>query len=88
MCADATTSLLSSWTLGLRRVNEIERVCMCESPLCAAEMLLDALVKQYAGAYADGFEWPQPTPQSDEEDMDDDDEGSAFSPVKSLIHQV
>ncbi|CAL8247504.1 unnamed protein product [Merluccius merluccius] len=39
-----------------------------------AEMPLDALVKQYAGAYADSFDWPQPSPQSDEEDMDDTEE--------------
>lgn len=32
-------------------------------------MPLDALVKQYAGAYVDGFEWPQPSPQSDEDDI-------------------
>lgn len=34
-------------------------------------MPLDALVKQYAGAYVDGFEWPQPSPHSDEDDMDE-----------------
>ncbi|CAL8343222.1 unnamed protein product [Lota lota] len=39
-----------------------------------AETPLDALVKQYAGAYADGFDWPQPSPQSDEEYMDDTEE--------------
>ncbi|XP_074525640.1 E1A-binding protein p400 isoform X2 [Halichoeres trimaculatus] len=39
-----------------------------------AEMPLDALVKQYAGAYADGFEWPQPSPHSDEEDMEETEE--------------
>ncbi|XP_071371131.1 E1A-binding protein p400 [Centroberyx affinis] len=36
-----------------------------------AEMPLDALVKQYAGAYADSFEWPQPSPHSDEDDMEE-----------------
>lgn len=36
-----------------------------------AEMPLDALMKQYAGAYAEGFEWPQPSPHTDEEDMDE-----------------
>ncbi|KAM4616612.1 E1A-binding protein p400 isoform 2-T2 [Polymixia lowei] len=39
-----------------------------------AEMPLDALVKQYAGAYADSFEWPQPSPQSDEDDMEEPEE--------------
>ncbi|KAM3868385.1 E1A-binding protein p400 [Diretmus argenteus] len=34
-----------------------------------AEMPLDALVKRYAGAYVDSFEWPQPSPQSEEDDM-------------------
>uniref|UniRef100_A0A673A170 E1A binding protein p400 n=1 Tax=Sphaeramia orbicularis TaxID=375764 RepID=A0A673A170_9TELE len=38
-----------------------------------AEMPLDALVKQYAGAYADGFEWPKPSPQ-EEEDMEEPEE--------------
>ncbi|XP_077377705.1 E1A-binding protein p400 isoform X3 [Festucalex cinctus] len=33
-----------------------------------AELPLDALRKQYAGAYADGFEWPQPSPQSNQDD--------------------
>ncbi|XP_075961080.1 E1A-binding protein p400 isoform X3 [Anarhichas minor] len=36
-----------------------------------AEMPLDALKKQYAGAYVDGFEWPQP---SDEDDMEETEE--------------
>lgn len=36
-----------------------------------AEMPLDALVKQYAGAYVDSFEWPQPSPHSEEDDMDE-----------------
>ena len=31
-------------------------------------MPLDALKKQYAGAYVDSFEWPQP---SDEDDMEE-----------------
>ncbi|XP_035495529.2 E1A-binding protein p400 isoform X2 [Scophthalmus maximus] len=33
-----------------------------------AEMPLDALMKQYAGAYVDSFEWPQPSPSPSEED--------------------
>lgn len=36
-----------------------------------AEMSLDALKKQYAGAYAESFEWPQPSPHSDEDDMEE-----------------
>lgn len=28
-------------------------------------------MKQYAGAYVDTFEWPQPSPHSDENDMED-----------------
>ncbi|XP_053181341.1 E1A-binding protein p400 isoform X2 [Scomber japonicus] len=36
-----------------------------------AEMPLDALMKQYAGAYVDTFEWPQPSPHSDENDMEE-----------------
>lgn len=38
-----------------------------------AEMPLDALVKQYAGAYADSFEWPKPSPQ-EEEDLEEAEE--------------
>ena len=34
-------------------------------------MPLDALMKQYAGAYADNFDWPQPSPQSDEDGRDE-----------------
>lgn len=34
-------------------------------------MPLDALMKQYAGAYAETFEWPQPSPHSDEDDMEE-----------------
>ncbi|XP_062310184.1 E1A-binding protein p400 isoform X2 [Osmerus eperlanus] len=36
-----------------------------------AEMPLDALVKQYAGAYADSFDWPQPSPRSEDEDKEE-----------------
>ncbi|XP_061586413.1 E1A-binding protein p400 isoform X2 [Cololabis saira] len=39
-----------------------------------AEMPLDALVKQYAGAYADSFDWPQPSPHADEDDMEEPEE--------------
>lgn len=34
-------------------------------------MPLDSLRKQYAGAYADGFEWPQPGPNSDDDDVEE-----------------
>lgn len=34
-------------------------------------MPLDVLMKHYAGAYAEGFDWPQPSPHCDEEDMDE-----------------
>ncbi|XP_062239700.1 E1A-binding protein p400 isoform X4 [Platichthys flesus] len=47
-----------------------------------AEIPLDALMKQYAGAYADSFEWPRPSPSpSDEEDMEETEETE--SPVGS-----
>lgn len=39
--------------------------------MCLAETPLDVLMKQYAGAYAEGFEWPQSRLQSDDEDMDE-----------------
>ncbi|XP_056232161.1 E1A-binding protein p400 isoform X3 [Seriola aureovittata] len=39
-----------------------------------AEMPLDALMKQYAGAYVDGFQWPKPSPNSDEDDMEEAEE--------------
>lgn len=37
----------------------------------AAEMPLDALMKQYAGAYTDTFDWPQPGSHSDEDEMEE-----------------
>ena len=44
----------------------------CFSVWLLAEIPLDALMKQYAGAYVDSFEWPQPSPgPSDEEDMEE-----------------
>ncbi|XP_073675637.1 E1A-binding protein p400 isoform X2 [Garra rufa] len=36
-----------------------------------AEVPLDDLVKKYAGAYAEGFEWPQPSSQSEDEDREE-----------------
>ncbi|KAM6943692.1 E1A-binding protein p400 isoform 2-T2 [Lycodopsis pacificus] len=49
-----------------------------------AEMPLDALKKQYAGAYADGFEWPQP---SDEDDMEETEEAECptGSPAEAVL---
>uniref|UniRef100_A0A8C8GQT5 E1A-binding protein p400 n=1 Tax=Oncorhynchus tshawytscha TaxID=74940 RepID=A0A8C8GQT5_ONCTS len=46
-----------------------------------AEMPLDALMKQYAGAYADNFDWPQPSPQSDEDEM----ESSLDTPHEAVV---
>ncbi|KAF7669164.1 hypothetical protein LDENG_00236010 [Lucifuga dentata] len=39
-----------------------------------AETPLDVLVKQYAGAYVESFQWPQHSPQSDAEDMEETEE--------------
>ncbi|XP_052459943.1 E1A-binding protein p400 isoform X5 [Carassius gibelio] len=46
-----------------------------------AEVPLDDLVKQYAGAYAEGFEWPQPSSQSEDEDREEADD--KHSPLDS-----
>uniref|UniRef100_A0A3Q2ZDZ3 E1A binding protein p400 n=1 Tax=Hippocampus comes TaxID=109280 RepID=A0A3Q2ZDZ3_HIPCM len=46
--------------------------------LAKDELPLDALRKQYAGAYAYGFEWPQPSPQSNQ-----DDEETEMCPASS-----
>ncbi|XP_058492693.1 E1A-binding protein p400 isoform X5 [Solea solea] len=45
-----------------------------------AEMPLDALMKQYAGAYVDGFHWPQPSHHSDDDGMQ---ETEVESPLRS-----
>uniref|UniRef100_UPI0037E70BDD E1A-binding protein p400 n=1 Tax=Semicossyphus pulcher TaxID=241346 RepID=UPI0037E70BDD len=52
-----------------------------------AEMPLDALKKQYAGAYADSFEWPQPSPHSEEEEMEETEEVEcpAGSPPEAVM---
>ncbi|KAM7416308.1 hypothetical protein PAMA_018395 [Pampus argenteus] len=52
-----------------------------------AEMPLDALMKQYAGAYVDSFEWPQPSPHSDENDMEESEgmEFPASSPPEAVL---
>ncbi|XP_054630256.1 E1A-binding protein p400 isoform X3 [Dunckerocampus dactyliophorus] len=51
-----------------------------------AELPLDALKKQYAGAYADGFMWPHSSPQSDEDD-EEETEGTTC-PVSSSPEAV
>lgn len=43
----------------------------CSGFYLIAEMPLDALKKHYAGAYADNFEWPQPSPHSDDDEMEE-----------------
>ncbi|XP_078106320.1 E1A-binding protein p400 isoform X4 [Sander vitreus] len=52
-----------------------------------AEMPLDALKKQYAGAYIDSFEWPQPSPHSDEDGMEETEETEcpAGSPPEAVL---
>uniref|UniRef100_A0A8C8K7U3 E1A binding protein p400 n=1 Tax=Oncorhynchus tshawytscha TaxID=74940 RepID=A0A8C8K7U3_ONCTS len=59
--------------LSLQRASSKGESLFKTFPIClvpfSAEMPLDALVKQYAGAYTDNFDWPQPAPPSDEEDQ-------------------
>uniref|UniRef100_M3ZIC4 E1A binding protein p400 n=1 Tax=Xiphophorus maculatus TaxID=8083 RepID=M3ZIC4_XIPMA len=52
-----------------------------------AEMSLDALKKQYAGAYADDFEWPQPSSCSDEDDVEETEEMECVpsSPPEAVV---
>ncbi|XP_076010162.1 E1A-binding protein p400 isoform X3 [Genypterus blacodes] len=52
-----------------------------------AEMPLDALKKQYAGAYIGSFEWPQPSPPSDEDDMEQTEEmgGPQGGPPEAVL---
>ncbi|XP_040010852.1 E1A-binding protein p400 isoform X2 [Xiphias gladius] len=52
-----------------------------------AEMPLDALMKQYAGAYVDSFDWPQRSPHSDEDDMEETEEMEipAGSPPEAVL---
>nr|XP_020446076.1 LOW QUALITY PROTEIN: E1A-binding protein p400 [Monopterus albus] len=52
-----------------------------------AELPLDALMKQYAGAYIDSFEWPKPSPRSDEDDMEEteDMEFPVGSPPEAVL---
>uniref|UniRef100_H3CBP0 E1A binding protein p400 n=1 Tax=Tetraodon nigroviridis TaxID=99883 RepID=H3CBP0_TETNG len=44
------------------------------------EVPLDVLAKQYAGAYAEGFEWPQSSLQSDDDEDDDMDDTKGVDP--------
>ncbi|XP_034727183.1 E1A-binding protein p400 isoform X5 [Etheostoma cragini] len=52
-----------------------------------AEMPLDALRNQYAGAYMDSFDWPQPSPHSDEDGMEETEETEcpAGSPPEAVL---
>ncbi|XP_052418774.1 E1A-binding protein p400 isoform X2 [Carassius gibelio] len=52
-----------------------------------AEVPLDDLVKKYTGAYAEGFEWPQPSSQSEDEDREEaEDMGSLLvSPHDAVL---
>ncbi|XP_066546170.1 E1A-binding protein p400 isoform X3 [Amia ocellicauda] len=51
-----------------------------------AEMPLDSLVKQYAGAYAESFDWPQPSSQSEDEDRDEEmEEAPLDSPHEEVL---
>lgn len=52
-------------------VLEIFLKCSVHRFLFIAEVPLETLVKKYAGAYAEGFEWPQPACQSEDEDKDE-----------------
>lgn len=42
-------------------------------------------MKHYAGAYAEGFEWPQPGLRGDEEDVDETEGPSAGGEQSGLI---
>lgn len=53
-------------------------------------MPLESLVKQYAGAYADGFDWPRPSAQSDDDgdgevEVKEPDGGPAWSPPEAVL---
>ncbi|KAM4746215.1 E1A-binding protein p400 isoform 2-T2 [Anableps anableps] len=52
-----------------------------------AEMSLDSLKKQYAGAYADDFEWPQPSPHTGEDDVEETEEMECIpsSPPEAVV---
>lgn len=42
-------------------------------------------MKQYAGAYVDGFEWPQPILHSDEDNMDEIEGAFAVEGCNRLV---
>uniref|UniRef100_A0AAQ5X3V2 E1A binding protein p400 n=1 Tax=Amphiprion ocellaris TaxID=80972 RepID=A0AAQ5X3V2_AMPOC len=76
--------------------SNIEQVCMFSQQkyklsmlmfFLSAEMPLDALMKQYAGAYADSFEWPQPSPRSDDDEMEETEgmECPSGSPPEAVL---
>uniref|UniRef100_A0A8C7MJ98 E1A binding protein p400 n=1 Tax=Oncorhynchus kisutch TaxID=8019 RepID=A0A8C7MJ98_ONCKI len=77
--------------LSLQRASSKGESLFKTFPLClvpfSAEMPLDALVKQYAGAYTDNFDWPQPAPPSDEEDREETEEmeSSLDSPHEAVV---
>lgn len=51
-----------------------------------ADMPIDALAKQYAGAYTDNFDWPRPSSQSDEDDMESTEtECPEASPPEAVV---
>ncbi|XP_058850548.1 E1A-binding protein p400-like isoform X2 [Acipenser ruthenus] len=50
-----------------------------------AKMSLDTLVEQYAGAYAENFEWPHPSSHSEDEDRDEEVEES---PLESYNEEI
>ncbi|XP_058889099.1 E1A-binding protein p400-like isoform X15 [Acipenser ruthenus] len=50
-----------------------------------AKMSLDILVEQYAGAYAENFEWPHPSSHSEDEDRDEEVEES---PLESYNEEI
>lgn len=51
-------------------------------------MPLDALMKQYAGAYVDSFEWPQPSPSPSEEDYMEETEGAFVIKKKNVMFSL
>uniref|UniRef100_A0A8C1L7W6 E1A binding protein p400 n=1 Tax=Cyprinus carpio TaxID=7962 RepID=A0A8C1L7W6_CYPCA len=51
--------------------NIILQLLLTVSLCLVAEVPLDDLVKKYTGAYAEGFEWPQPSSQSEDEDREE-----------------
>uniref|UniRef100_A0A669C8J8 E1A binding protein p400 n=1 Tax=Oreochromis niloticus TaxID=8128 RepID=A0A669C8J8_ORENI len=64
--------------------HERQNICSVSSPFTLSEMPLDALMKQYAGAYADTFDWPQPGSHSDEDEMEETEE-CAISPPEAVL---